>query len=117
VDNGGVITVIPMLTSWQVTWDTIAEALQLDRNKISLRDGESLGISVIITAARSGSLTVHDAAGQLVRTFQRGAFAPGIASYTWDGRNEQGKQVAAGVYFVALRAKEIRSIKKVAVVR
>jgi len=117
VDNGGVITVVPMLTSWQVTWDTIAEALQLDRNKISLRDGESLGISVIITAARSGSLTVHDAAGQLVRTFQRGAFAPGIASYTWDGRNEQGKQVAAGVYFVALRAKEIRSIKKVAVVR
>jgi hypothetical protein len=117
VDNGGVATVVPMLTSWQVTWDTIAEALQLDRNKISIRDGEVLTVSVIITAARSGSLTVHDAAGQLVRTFQRGAFAPGIATYTWDGRNEQGRMVAAGVYFVALRAKEIRSIKKVAVVR
>jgi hypothetical protein len=36
----------------------------------------------------------------------------GEYSYAWDGRNEQGKQVGNGIYFVSLRAgKEFRRLK------
>ncbi len=47
-------------------------------------------------------LTVYSAAGQPVRTLLRGRVAGGATSLTWDGRDDQGRQVAGGVYFYQL---------------
>src|SRR6185295_16684982 len=45
-------------------------------------------------------VTVHDAAGRLVRSIFAGAGAPGTRTLEWDGRDAAGAPVAAGVYFV-----------------
>ncbi|MGQ0721770.1 MAG: FlgD immunoglobulin-like domain containing protein [Candidatus Eiseniibacteriota bacterium] len=47
-------------------------------------------------------LTVHDAAGRRVRTLVDGRRDAGTATAAWDGRDESGQPVAAGVYFLTL---------------
>ncbi|MFN8177259.1 MAG: FlgD immunoglobulin-like domain containing protein [bacterium] len=46
------------------------------------------------------SLTVLDAAGRRVRTLVNGRHAAGSLEVAWDGRDEGGRRVAAGTYFV-----------------
>jgi len=51
------------------------------------------------------TLTVYDVAGRVVRTLERGSRAAGLNEVRWDGRNEDGRLVAAGTYFAALEAR------------
>lgn len=48
------------------------------------------------------SLTVYDVRGRLVRTLWRGAVEPGLRKVAWDGRDEAGRDVSAGMYMVRL---------------
>jgi alpha-tubulin suppressor-like RCC1 family protein len=50
------------------------------------------------------ALAVYDAAGRKVSTLADGAFEAGKFVRSWDGRNDGGTRVAAGVYFVRLQA-------------
>ena len=117
IDNAGLASRRPTLLSWSLAWDTFTEPLQVDRNAINPSQHEACRITVVLTAARAGSLGVHDAAGQVVATLFRGVFDAGVRTWAWDGRNAAGETVAPGVYYVTLQAKEIRSIRTVAVVR
>ncbi len=47
-------------------------------------------------------LAVHTVRGQLVRTLVRGSVERGRHTATWDGTDETGEPVAAGVYFIRL---------------
>jgi hypothetical protein len=49
-------------------------------------------------------LTIHDVAGRLVRELVRGPRDMGPHAIHWDGRDEHGTQVSAGVYYVRLDA-------------
>ena len=55
--------------------------------------------------AREGDvqLELFDVTGRSVRTLAAGKHAAGEHTLTWDGRDGQGHQVKAGVYFVRLR--------------
>jgi len=117
VDNGGINTQRPMLKAWEIHWSTFTDPLLVTRNAFDVSRGETCRITVVIPAARPGTLTVHDSAGQLVKTLFEGVFGFGVVTYTWDGRNAKGDKVATGVYFISLRAKDIRRMKKVAVTR
>ena len=44
------------------------------------------------------SLTVYDVLGRRVRQVWQGPLGAGTHRFTWDGRDEEGKGVAAGVY-------------------
>ncbi len=49
-------------------------------------------------------LAIHDAAGKRVRTLLAGAVRPaGVHAVSWDGRNDAGNNVAAGVYLSRLQ--------------
>jgi FlgD Ig-like domain/Rax2 C-terminal beta propeller domain len=50
------------------------------------------------------SLTVHDVAGRRIRTLAEGVQTTGEHSVLWDGRDDRGTSVAAGVYFYRLSA-------------
>ncbi len=50
------------------------------------------------------SLSIYDVAGRVVRTLESGSRAAGLHEVRWDGRNEDGRAVAAGTYFAALEA-------------
>jgi len=63
------------------------------------------------------TLAVYGIGGQLVRRLSDGAVGRGRHVVTWDGRDERGMPVSAGVYFVRLEAGgEVRT-QKIAVAR
>ncbi|MEZ5064063.1 MAG: FlgD immunoglobulin-like domain containing protein [bacterium] len=62
-------------------------------------------------------LTVHDVQGRLVRVLANRLEAPGRHEVRWDGRDEQRRAVASGVYFVRLESDGDRSEKKILLVR
>jgi hypothetical protein len=59
------------------------------------------------------SLRVYNTAGRLVRVLEEGERAPGRYSTRWNGRDDAGRRLAAGVYFYALEAGERRLSRKV----
>ena len=52
----------------------------------------------LATDATEVSLTVYDVLGRRVRQVWEGPLAVGSHRFVWDGRDEAGKAVAAGVY-------------------
>jgi hypothetical protein len=49
-------------------------------------------------------MRIYDIRGAVVRTIERGTLEAGTHTRTWDGRDERGQRVHAGVYFTELRA-------------
>lgn len=70
-----------------------------------------------LTSVADARLEVYDSAGQVVKTLVAGREEPGSHQVTWDGRNESGSRVAAGVYFYKLTAGDFTSTKKMVLVR
>ncbi len=64
------------------------------------------------------SLRVYDISGRVVRSFSLPqSYIPVIASVNWDGRDEFGKELACGVYFVRLETSNYQNIKSVVILR
>jgi hypothetical protein len=80
--------------------------------------GGALNVSFVIPA-RGGDAEVRmiDLAGRHVRTLQRGTYEAGRMVTTWDGRDDAGRNVANGVYFLVTRSGSQESRLKLVVVR
>jgi hypothetical protein len=65
----------------------------------------------------SVQLTVHDAAGRAVRTLVTGEQPAGRHCAIWNGRDDSGRLLAPGVYFVRLEAGVTREQAKVVLAR
>jgi hypothetical protein len=63
------------------------------------------------------SLVVYDIAGRRVRSLLHSIVPVGMHALFWDGRDEQRRTVAAGVYFVRLTAEGLTTTKKVTLLR
>jgi len=63
------------------------------------------------------SLTLFNALGQVVRTWDLSGWSPGFHSLNWDGRDGQGHAVASGVYLMRLRAGEFVQVRKALLLR
>jgi len=57
-----------------------------------------------VESAGDVSLSVYDARGRLVRDLGTAAYAAGEHAVTWNGRDDRGRAMASGVYFVRLVA-------------
>jgi len=60
------------------------------------------GVSFTLSHADEAQVGVYDLSGRMVRALQRGTLAAGSHRFDWNGRDEQGRKVSAGVYFVRL---------------
>jgi flagellar hook assembly protein FlgD len=49
-------------------------------------------------------VAVFDLSGRLVRTLRQGRLEAGTQNIAWDGRDDDGRPAAGGIYFVRLRA-------------
>ena len=58
-------------------------------------------------------VAVYDLTGRRVRTLYRGAVPDGTTGIGWDGTNEAGREVAAGIYFVSVQGGGVRSSGKI----
>jgi len=55
-----------------------------------------------VPSARPVEVAIYDATGRRVRSLAAGTMPAGIQSVSWDGRDESGSPVAAGMYIVRL---------------
>ena len=67
--------------------------------------------------ARNVRLAVYDAAGRVMKTLANGSLEAGQYRRVWDGRDDAGRSVATGLYFLRYEAGDFRAWRKIAVVR
>lgn len=62
-------------------------------------------------------LAVVDASGRIVRTLRSGMTNPGLHREQWDGRDDSGRAVPSGIYFVKLDGGTLQASTKLVVLR
>jgi len=62
----------------------------------------SVSIEYDRPASSTGDMRVFSLSGALIRTLSASRLSPGSAGYTWDGRDDEGKEVSEGVYTLAM---------------
>jgi flagellar hook assembly protein FlgD len=69
--------------------------------------------------SRSGnvSLSIVGVDGRSLRSIPAALYAPGTHSYEWDGRDDDGRPVAAGVYFAVARTPDGEKVTRIARIR
>ena len=70
-----------------------------------------------LTTGLPGEVTLVDVTGRVIRTLWRGSLDRLTFDVPFTARDEQGRAIPPGLYFVVVRAGEHRSISRVAVVR
>jgi len=71
-----------------------------------------------LTGKSEMSLKIYDASGRLVKSFcLPSAYSLLPSTITWDGTDEIGRKVPAGVYFVQLKANSVNEIRKIILLR
>ncbi|MEW6750067.1 MAG: FG-GAP-like repeat-containing protein [Candidatus Latescibacterota bacterium] len=68
-------------------------------------------------AAATVDLRIYDTLGRPVRSLLRGSLPSGTHAVTWDGRDDAGHEVAAGVYLCRLEAGRATAVRKLCKVR
>ena len=71
---------------------------------LNLANGQAIGGMDLAQPADSVSVTIHDAAGNIVRTLQLGAQDAGVLPFTWDGQTDAGAAAAEGSYKFTVEA-------------
>jgi FlgD Ig-like domain len=66
---------------------------------------------------QSASVKVYSPGGVEIRTLFEGALSSGRSEFRWDGRDDRGRAVAAGVYFAAARSSRGVSRRTLVLVR
>ncbi|HBZ86376.1 MAG: hypothetical protein A2509_05865 [Candidatus Edwardsbacteria bacterium RIFOXYD12_FULL_50_11] len=74
-------------------------------------------ISYQLAAEGRVKMSVYNVAGQLVRTLLDEHQMTGRYSVAWDGRDQAGRQVSAGLYFYQLQAPNRTETRRMALVR
>ncbi|NOX88680.1 MAG: T9SS type A sorting domain-containing protein [Calditrichaeota bacterium] len=62
-------------------------------------------------------LSIYNILGQHIRTLVNGAQTPGLHKIKWDGRDDYGKPVSAGIYFYSLKGENIKLTKKMLLIK
>jgi hypothetical protein len=62
-------------------------------------------------------LEVFDVGGNRIRLLDSGQRDAGTYQVTWDGQDDDGHQVAGGVYFYRLRAGDFSSVRKLVLIK
>jgi len=70
-----------------------------------------------LSNASDATLAIFDAAGRHVRTLVNGPLSSGDHQIGWDGRDQRGHEVEAGVYFYRLEAGAFTQSRRLLVVR
>jgi hypothetical protein len=63
------------------------------------------------------AVSLYDVSGRRLKTMVSGVQTPGRYSLTWEGADDRGRLLSAGIYFVKLETDDARSVKKAVVVR
>ena len=79
--------------------------------------GASTAIPLHADGTQDVTVSVFDATGKQVRALRTGVVAAGEHVIEWDGRDQDGRAVASGVYFCRLRGAGSEAVRKMVLVR
>ncbi len=74
-------------------------------------------IRYYLPAAARVSLKVYDRAGRLIRTLENSFQAAGSKTVVWDGKNNLGQTVSAGVYLYKIKAGKFSQTRKAVLIK
>jgi hypothetical protein len=94
----------------------IPTAFALRQNRPNPFDATTL-IGFDVPEVRHVSLAVFDARGRVVTILAERQYEPGRHAAIWDGTDSHGNLVAAGIYFVRMRAGDFEAMNKVMLLR
>ncbi|KPJ59376.1 MAG: hypothetical protein AMJ46_11620 [Latescibacteria bacterium DG_63] len=77
----------------------------------------SADISLSVVREQKGLLAVYDVSGRLVRTLHEGNLSPGVNTFSWDGRNGEGLEAGAGIYFLRFEGEREALTRKLVLLR
>jgi YVTN family beta-propeller protein len=77
----------------------------------------STQLAFSLDAAGPAELAIHDVRGRRVRALSDGERGAGRHVLAWDGRDDLGRRLPAGVYFASLRVDGFTQTRKVVVLR
>jgi len=77
----------------------------------------STSIKYSITRKGRVELKIYNPAGQLVKTLVNEQQKAGTYKIKWDGKDEEGKPVPSGIYFVKLKVSDFSQTKKLLLLR
>ena len=78
---------------------------------------QSTVIRIDLETRAEVELAVYNIAGQKVATLAQGPYPSGAYTFTWDGRNTHGAELASGVYCYRLRANGWEQTRKLILLR
>lgn len=96
-------TLRDILTDVNEPGETIPTAFELSQNYPNPFNPSTV-IRYSLPRAADIHLVVYNMLGQRVRSLLEGRKEAGVYSVVWDGRNDRGEAVAAGLYFVRLES-------------
>ncbi|MFZ6032929.1 MAG: T9SS type A sorting domain-containing protein [Melioribacter sp.] len=74
-------------------------------------------INFSLTKSSNVTLNVYNILGQKIRTLIDQKMSPGTYSATWNGRDDFGRQVSSGVYFIGLESDSFRAFRKIVLMK
>jgi len=105
--NTTVTSLASQLTAASQTGQVLSSASLVGRNVMvpattTAYDG-STATKGAVNVATAGAVVINitDASGNPVRTINLGTQSEGLSQFTWDGKDDSGKAVAAGTYTLA----------------
>lgn len=83
----------------------IGRSVLVPGNELALKQGVDVPFAVDVTgAADSVKVSITNAAGDVVRSYELGALPQGVKTMSWDGLTDNGTPVAEGAYTVNVGA-------------
>ena len=107
----------------QVTWsNSLFDLLLPHQAALDANYPNPFNPSTVIPFALPGAaahvrLQVYNLLGQRVRTLLTGPMGAGFHTIVWNGRDDAGRQVAAGLYISELRTAQFRQTRKMTLVK
>lgn len=106
-------TLTKMLTGQTTALKTTAagfvgKSAVFESDEVTLEDGKTASINANLSqAAGNVAVVITDDEGNKVRTLSLGPAAAGNHTFTWDGHDDSGTQMAAGTYTATVTATDL----------
>ncbi len=116
VDMSSQNDVIAQNAELKITVSSLPEKVSLLPNKPNPFNATT-EIQFTLPASQEVIVELYDISGSLVRTLFSGAAHSGLNTLVWNGRDNSGKFVSSGVYFVRLRTKTLSLKRKITLIK
>jgi hypothetical protein len=100
--------------------EEIPGVLQITSSKLTLYPSiftNGINIKLQVLKGRQAALRVYDAAGRIVKHFDVSCHVSSHQTLAWQGCDDQGRRVPAGVYFVRFETDDYQKTEKAILLR